>query len=377
MSKLKSLCVPGGSREPVSNSARVARYRLRVFITAALAYVVGMMPSIAHAHVKWFVNYNLMCPPRAPFSLLTSNYFLIFFACVIPLMYVVAFADRRLTERTNAFNLSLDKATEVFTHFLPWIVRLSVAIFFAAIASYGDVILTPELKTLAAWPAIVQTMIAASMVSRRTLWIGAAGIISLYIYGAVDFGLFHMLDYVVFLGVAAFLWLDGKWGSTSDWRPNQRDRAIAILRVATGFSLLWAGTEKFAYPEWSFMLLDDRPELTMGFKPEFFLVAAGFVEVCCAFLVITGLLASRVCALLLFVFMCIGIVLFGMTDLVGHFLILVALIMIMLTRNTVGVRLALPRGLSATAGAHATGFLVLMGVLIVTYYWGHYLSYGY
>lgn len=350
----------------------------RFFISPArqIAAMIGIclaigVPEIAYAHVKWFVNYNLMCPPRAPFNLLTSRYFIIFFICVVPLMYAVSFADRRLNMRTTNFTLSLDRATELFTHFLPWIVRASVAIFFIALASYGDLILTPELKTIVTWTIAVQIVVAASMLNRKTLWIGALGIIVLFGFATVQYGLFHMLDYTVFLGVAAFLFIDWRW------ERSKLDLAISILRVATGFSLLWAGTEKFAYPEWSFMLLDDRPELTMGFKPEFFLVAAGFVEVCAAFLVITGLLASRVCALLLFIFMCIGIALFGMVDAVGHFLILVALIMIMLTRNTVGLRLVLPQGLSQTAVAHALSFLGLFGILIGAYYWGHYLSYGY
>jgi uncharacterized membrane protein YphA (DoxX/SURF4 family) len=207
------------------------------------------------------------------------------------------------------------------------------------------------------------------MLSRRTSWLGALGMLGLFALAAAEYGAFHMLDYPIFLGIAAYLVIDSRRGAAG------RDLANLMLRVSTGLSLLWGGIEKFAYPEWSYMLLQQRPELTMGFNPEFFLVAAGFVEVCAAFLLIAGLLASRAAAALLLAFMVAGIVLFGMVDAVGHLLIMVPLVMIILSRNTYAMRLTLPSRPLLLAGIQMLAFYLTLLGLVGAYYGGHYLSF--
>ncbi len=46
------------------------------------------------------------------------------------------------------------------------------------------------------------------MLSRRTLPLSAAGMVILFGIGIRDYGIFHLADYPIFLGVAAYFALD-------------------------------------------------------------------------------------------------------------------------------------------------------------------------
>ncbi|SRR6266581_2641838 len=328
-----------------------------------------LLPAVADAHVKWFVTYDIMCPPRAPFQMLMGRYFLSFCLWLAPLMFVVSLADRYLSLGARAPARWLDELADRLAERLPLLLRATVAVFFVALACYGNLILTPELRTSQPWVATLQLAIAASMLSRRTSWLGALGMLGLFALAVAEYGVFHMLDYPIFLGIAAYLAIDSRW------RGTYLDIGSMMLRVSTGLSLLWGGIEKFAYPEWSYMLLQQRPELTMGFNPEFFLVAAGFVEVCAAFLMIAGLLAARAAAALLLAFMITGVIVFGMVDAIGHLLIMVPLVMIILSRNSYGMQLALPTRPLLMAGGQMAAFYVTLLGLVGAYYGGHYLSF--
>lgn len=41
--------------------------------------------------------------------------------------------------------------------------------------------------------------------TQRDVILSAAGILGLYLFGVMEYGIYHMIDYVVFLGVAAYL----------------------------------------------------------------------------------------------------------------------------------------------------------------------------
>src|SRR5574337_1917223 len=66
-----------------SSAVRGSRHRWLFAASArrgiwAAAFLTGfaLFPEFAYAHVKWFVSYDLLCPPRAPFSVMLSRYFL-------------------------------------------------------------------------------------------------------------------------------------------------------------------------------------------------------------------------------------------------------------------------------------------------------------
>ena len=94
--------------------------------------------------------------------------------------------------------------------------------------------------------------------------------ILLYLYAVQRFGIFHMLDYMHYPGVGFFLAMS---------RANERSReaGIPVLYASVGFSLCWVALEKIIFPQWGLFLLDEHPQLALGFPLEFFLLAAAFV----------------------------------------------------------------------------------------------------
>lgn len=342
---------------------------------AVLLVFVGL-PEQADAHVKWFVSYDLFCPPRAPFSVISSTYFLGFSAVLAPIMFGVAYADHRLAQSgfmhaygTSGFAQRLGRAADVVGEFTPAIIRYSAAVFFFILFLYGQFILTPELKTSAVWVRWLQLAVALLALSPRTAWIAALGIVALYAKSIEEYGLFHMLDYPIFLGVAAYLFM---W---SRFRARTAPLADAVLRSFSSVTLLWGGIEKFAYPEWSFALLAERPALTFGFNPEFYMIAAGFIEFSAAYLLITGRLASRAAAIVLLFFFLSAIMPFGLIDAVGHSVIIVVLLVLAFGRsNVVSPHFDL-RGPRATAIAHVGMFFAVLVLLMGAYYGSHFLSY--
>ena len=158
------------------------------------------------------------------------------------------------------------------------------------------------------------------MLSRKTMPLSALGIFVLFGIGVWNYGPFHLADYPIFLGVAAYLALVG--GQTNFFGA----RPIDVLRWAAGITLMWASIEKWAYPEWSYPLFIQHPEMSLGFTPDFFMRAAGAVEFALAFCVDLDAAGApgrrdhagrdvhqR------------GVGEFGKIDLIGHSLIVVAL----------------------------------------------------
>jgi len=186
-----------------------------------------------------------------------------------------------------------------------------------------------------------------------------------------EYGWFHLLDYPIFIGVAIYLFIMSIYGE------RKATLALTILRVLTGVTLLWGGMEKFAYPDWSFPLLRQRPSLSFGFDPEFFMVAAGFVEFTAAFLVITVAIAARAAsALLLFIFAA-AIPEFGYIDLVGHFVIIIVLIALIFSHNPIAERIESEQRSTAANAALCVGlYFAALVAEAAFFYAAHWLAYG-
>src|SRR5437870_3500682 len=236
------------------------------------------------------------------------------------------------------------------------LVAIPVAGLPAGAEAHVKMILYSELHTHTEWICWIQLAIAIFALLPRTAMFAGVGIAFLYAYGVHSYGLFHMLDYPIFLGVACYLVIDSLFGH------NRRELAHSAMRICTAITLLWASIEKFAFPEWSFLLMTERPGLALGFNLEFYMVAAGFVEFSAAYLLITGMLSARVAAFFLLFFFVSAIVPFGMIDAIGHSVIIVALIVLMLSNNSVARSFNISRGITATATLH-TG--IFFGTLLL------------
>jgi hypothetical protein len=271
----------------------------------------------ASAHVKWFCAYNVAGQPDGLENVLCPDFEFLTGLSILALMTGSVLEG---TVVGAAMLRALDQATRLIRDHIEIIFRASCAFFFIAIWGAGGILLTPELKTSSEIVGAIQLGIAAGMLSRRTMPLSALGIFVLFGIGVWNYGPFHLADYPIFLGVAAYLALLG--GQTNFFGA----RPIDVLRWAAGITLMWASIEKWAYPEWSYPLFIQHPEMTMGFAPDFFMRAAGAVEFALAFALIWTPLVRRVAAVMLAAMFVSAVAEFGKIDLIGHSLIVVALV---------------------------------------------------
>ena len=278
-----------------------------------------LFPGLASAHVKWFCAFDVAGQPRGlenvlcpDFELLTGFALVVLLAgCIIEGTWVGAAVQRALNRATS--RLATDSEL---------LFRAICGFFFVALWSTGGIILTPELTTGSAAISWLQLAIAAGMMWRATLPASALGIVFLFGLALAQYGLFHLMDYPIFLGVAAYLALTGLQRDLFGMKP------LDVVRWATAITLMWASIEKWAYPEWSFPLFVAHPALTLGYDSEFFMRAAGVIEFTLSFALLWTPLVRRAAAIVLAAMFVSAVFEFGKLDAIGHAPIIAVLLVI-------------------------------------------------
>ncbi len=323
--------------------------------------VNSVLATAASAHVKWFCAFDVAGQPRGLENVLCADFEVLLGLSVLALM------SGCLVEGTpvgEALMRALDRATAYVRENTEMLFRAGAAFFFIAIWAVGGILLTPELKTSSTAIAALQLAIAAGMLSRRTMPFSAAGIAVIFAIAIWQYGAFHLADYPVFLGVAAYLALVGLNRDLFGVRP------LDVVRYSAGITLMWASVEKWAYPDWSFPLLTQHPGMMLGFEPEFFMRAAGAIEFALAFSLMWSPLVRRIGAILLAGMFVSAVAEFGKVDLIGHTLIVVVLVAVIAddARKTVLVRLPwlVPAAYAASVGLFLLGYYVAHTVLFGT-----------
>ena len=294
----------------------------RRFYLSALATVSGAfltISSAAEAHVKWFCAFNVAGQPVGlenvlcqDFELLTAfAVFVLLLGCLIDRTYV-----------GDALIRSLDQVTSALMVNTETIMRATVGFFLVALWTLGGIMLTPELTTTSPFIPWMQLAMAARLLSRRTMPLTSLGIVVMFGLAVSNYGLFHLMDYPIFLGIAAYLALVGLQKTFFGIRP------IDVLRWATAITLMWASVEKWAYPDWSYPLFTTHPEMAMGYDPAFFMRAAGVVEFTMSFALIWTPLVRRFAAVMLAATFVSAVAEFGKVDAIGHAPIIAVLLVI-------------------------------------------------
>jgi hypothetical protein len=192
--------------------------------------------------------------------------------------------------------------------------------FFVSLWVIGDVILTPELKTHSPVIPWLQLGIAIGLFWRSTMVLSGLGIIALYAIGVANYGPFHLMDYPIFLGLAAYYILSGLGRTLFGLSP------VDVARWGAGITLMWASIEKWAYPDWTYPLLVQHPKLTLGWEPSLYMTAAGMIEFVLAFGLILTPMVRRLSSLVLMAMFISAIFEFGKIDAIGHSMIIAILI---------------------------------------------------
>jgi len=337
--------------------------------------ILGMSIPEASAHVKWFVPYDIGKPPLPIDQVLTET-FIYFFVGSVSLIYAFFVLDRYIYKKD--FGGALDRKLQRHDDFSIHMIRFCASVFFISLwvyylTSHVSVFLTPELRTNQTWISWVQLAMGFCAMSRRTLPLTGVGIIALYAGAISVYGTFHLLDYVIFLGIAYFLLV------TSSDNRKIRKSGFVVLYLATGVTLLWASIEKFGYPHWTHPLLKSDPRLSLGFSPAVFTVLTGFVEFNVTFLLLgaTSIL-TRLIALGLDAVFVMAIYMFGPIDGVGHLMIIAILIVLAVRGPTDARKMVVLNEKSVWVQAYfMTGLYCLaLTTFFLLYYGLHYVAYG-
>lgn len=282
-----------------------------------------LLPQSAWAHAKWFADHDVTASPSNLSELLNLSFIGFGLLSVIGVFVAVYFESKFV-----ALNQYVSKARQSIHQRLPhdWpltLLRISLLVFFTSIWTIGDVILTPELKHNSLYVLALQTLVIIALVSKRTAYIASVGIMLLWSYGVWMYGAFHLTDYLIFVGIAVFVFMQS--------RGIHPLLSYGILYGSISATLQWGGIEKFAYPEWSFQILNAREYLTMGIPNEVFMNAAGFVEFPMAFLLLatSGISFVLIATGLTSIFLA-AIIEFGKIDAIGHLAIIACLVLMLL-----------------------------------------------
>lgn len=328
--------------------------------SALLPVMLAMVafPLHAEAHVKWFAPYQVEARPRSlaevcsvPFWQLTAlSLIVLWFACHLEKTRVGAI----IVSVIDVFSASLRRRTED-------LFRACTGAFFIALWVAGGIILTPELKTELQFIPWLQAAIALGMFWRTTLAFSAAGIAFLFAAGIYYYGVFHMLDYPIFLGAAAYLAAIGLQRQPFGVKP------LDLARWGASITLMWASVEKWAYPQWTYPLLQTHPHLDLGFDDGFFMTAAGMVEFTLAFALLWTPLVRRLAAIVLSGMFISAVLEFGKIDAIGH--LMIVMILLAIAVEDAPARDRVPVLAPAWYCAALVGF-------ILSYYVSHALMFG-
>ncbi|MCB5173817.1 hypothetical protein [Microvirga lenta] len=357
-------------REPRTTNVRFGR--IAAGLAALGAGAAWSLP--AQAHVKWFAPYIVDAAPQPIGATLTNLWFWTGIGLVLAFFLATLAVERKAVGQ--AVLSGLDRVSAPLWSRSDDFMRASIGAFFVAIFAVGGIYLTPDLKTDSELISWAQLLIAACVFSRRTMPVAAAGIITLWIVALREYDFFHLLDYLALgVGVAAYLVL----ASVDD--PKWRERRFLALRWGIAIALMWSSLEKFAYPNWFYPLVEEKPFLTFGMPRDVFIPMAGVSEFTLGFGLLWTPLVRRLSAVALLVIFFTAVYPFGRIDLVGHALIMAALFLVA-ADPTRGVKVPalvkLPRTLPRMGSfASVPAGLAVALIVLVSGYWGlHGAFYG-
>jgi hypothetical protein len=270
-------------------------------------------------HVKWFHDFSFLDSPLGFGDALTPLVVWMMLGGAIAIGSMV-FVDGALSG--SRIYSQITNWLEARKEHGPLVMRVGAGMTLL-LSWQSDAILVPELAASAAWIGWLQFALTILLIFPRMTPVAGGGIAILWLIGLTDVGLFHMLDYVLFLGVAIYLVVSSS--------PVQWLKGIGIpaLYVGLGFSLMWVALEKIVYPAWGTNILELNQSLTLGIPTDQFLIFVAVSELVLGFLLVIGLMGRPLGIAITLVLFSTAVT-FGKTEVVGHTIIHAALIVFLL-----------------------------------------------
>lgn len=324
------------------------------FIFILSLFLLPLFPKVTFAHVKWFTD---VPPKRIPIEqVITPLFFVmtVFTALCLSLLIILKY---RLNNIEKLKRLQQYAFSNTFTHyFLQFGVALSLLV-----QLLNGAIFAPDLHVHDVY-LYVLTGIATILFFiplRVTLKFGAIILLYVYIDFIIRFGLFHLLDYFFYIGIIFFFLLIGtKW-----------DRyKFPILIMTLGFSLCWLSAEKWIYPDMTVDIIINYGVPTFGIDPVPFVKMAGFVEFAIGISWMICL-CNRFFAIIFTIVTTLLSLLFGYEELIGHFLIIVMMLIFIAQNDTFkSLPSIVARTLRGKILFMSTHFIVVLFSFILIYY---------
>lgn len=287
--------------------------------TGTFALATLLSSNSAQAHVKWFASFDVAAEPTPLYEVLTP----VFWVSVVFAGFVIVLCGLLERHPVGRFvHATLDHLVQPLAERMDDVMRAGSAAFFIALWVMGGVYLTPELKTNLEWVPWLQAAIALCLFFRSTMPLSALGIFVLWGMALSQYGLFHMLDYPIFLATAVYFAL------YACKEPFLHGLRFGVVRWGAAITLMWASIEKFAYPQWTTPVLINKPYLSAGFDADTFMTLAGVVEFGLAFALICSPLPRRLAASVLAILFIAAVIPFGKIDAIGHLVIILILMTI-------------------------------------------------
>ncbi|ENH95701.1 hypothetical protein J416_14632 [Gracilibacillus halophilus YIM-C55.5] len=269
-------------------------------------------PTTVYAHVKWFAEVE---PEKVPLEQILSPFFMTFALIVAIILAILSqvmdyFLQIPYAKQLNQFlNRMRTYSRTILTYgtALAFLIQLISGTMFA-----------PEFAISSTWQMVVMTIIIVSLLIPHHYSTKLAAIVMLGLFMSVwaEAGWFYMLDYGFYLAII-FVLLIG--------RTKWEGLGFPFLYLGTGLSLCWVAVEKWVYPAMSLDIVHNHHVPTFGFSPEVFIVMAAFVEFVVGYLLVVGIL-NRIVGLLVTLIFISTSLLFGMTEIIGHAMIHIVLV---------------------------------------------------
>jgi len=262
-------------------------------------------------HVKWFTD--RMTEPLPMVEVLTPA-FLFWLAITIVGLLVSAVFNTHIL-RVGLIQ-GLDRSLSGLKPYTVHILRVGLGIGILLQLIEGSY-LAPEFHSETSWLFIVLVIALLGLMLKRTLFVSGVALLVLYIKATLEYGLFHTLDYLFYLGIIYYLIM---------YTTRFRETAIPVLYALTGLSLAWVGIEKVTMPILAYDIIQEFQVPTFGFSVEHFVIISAFIELGLAWTFIVGILNRFVSIVVTLVFITTTTV-FGYTEIVGHTIVHTLLIM--------------------------------------------------
>lgn len=332
------------------------RIRFRGFLVLILAILLSQP---LHAHVKWFSKYSFYDQPYQLGDVTRPTLFWILLLASTVVVGLFSLLHQRI-EKVGWYQNAITWL-EKYQEKDVLLMRAAVAAVLLVSWQVGTLMM-PELAVASKWIGGFQFLLAVLLLFRVMVpWVGP-GLWGLYLMGVNQFGIFHMLDYFLLVGVGYFFFV-----SNSD-KPRLRATGLFMLYATLGFSLCWAGLEKLIYPQWGIYILEHHPQLTLGLGKALFVQGAAFIEISVGVMLIFCFL-YRILAVIVTLLFILTTLVFGKTEIIGHLLIHVALI-IFLLQGSGNIFQALPafyRRIGRNPFLAGLGFVILFFGFLAAY----------